>query len=298
MPKIPTPQEKLIGEHPSPPDFFATWLQHEDCAVSTTEPYRKHRKLNEVAGQREVAIEQLAQWIFKHHISESRLRVWRKERLKEIYKKNGIDVQVSVLPPWFPKSHSTKVGNATEIIMSEYLESSSGLNLLIFRLRYNPNVDQSMKGDDALLFNKANIFEKVLVGESKFRSDITNVGKVVNEITTWVNTDRRYPVSIGFIAEIIEKEDPTLSEQLYELEADIHAKKCPIINAGFVISEPKISASKPSKMTDGRFKPNQEHSVLISLGLDSPEEIINKAFEEAWKLLQTAGENADETSTI
>lgn len=296
MIKIPTPQETLIGAHPVSPNFFATWLQHEDCAVPSDEPHKKHRKLNEIAGQRDAAIEQLAEWIFKHHISDSKLRAWRKQRLKEIYQKHGLDSQISTLPPWFPKSDTTKAGNATEVLMSEYLESSSGLTLLIFRLRYNPNVDQSMKGDDALCFNRANIFEKVLVGESKFRS--TAAGAAVDEILEWMNTNRRYPVSIGFVAEIIENEDADLSEQLYLLEADIHARKCSVINAGFFLSQPTISASGVAKVSDGRFKPNHEQAVLISLGLDNPKEIVEKAFENAWKLLKNAGENPDEITPI
>ena len=61
-------------------------------------------------------------------------------------------------------------GNVAEIILIEYLKKSTGFSPFIYKLRYNPNVEQSMKGDDVLLFNPKNVFERIYYGESKYRS--------------------------------------------------------------------------------------------------------------------------------
>ena len=61
-----------------------------------------------------------------------------------------------------PKLDTTQKGNCAEVILSEYLVSTSGLDLLIYMLHYNTNVNQSMKGDDVLLFNQDKIDEKII----------------------------------------------------------------------------------------------------------------------------------------
>lgn len=290
------PQEKLIGPHPVSPNFFGIWLQCEDCVIPPNEPNKKHRKLNEINGQRDAAIDNLKDWLINHHISESKLNSLRNIRISEIYNKHGLGVHAPSFPKWLPSSQTTRAGNAAEVLMSEYLQASSKMELLIYRLRYNPNVDQSMKGDDALLFNKNNLFEKVIVGEAKFRSSAS--GAAVDDIVKWMNTDRRYPISIGFVAEIIEKEDEQLSLQLYKLEADIHsARICPVINVGFYVSLPKISKTRAPTISDEHFKPNHPNAVMISLGLNSPYDVVEQAFNRAEQILKDEISNTTQAET-
>lgn len=53
----------------------------------------------------------------------------------------------------YPANPNTRKGNVAEVVLAEYLVANEGISVPIYRLRYNPNVDQSMKGDDALAFD-------------------------------------------------------------------------------------------------------------------------------------------------
>ena len=67
-----------------------------------------------------------------------------------------------------PKVEVTQKGNVAEIILVEYLRETTSLSPIIHKLRYNTNVEQSMKGDDVLLLNPTNVFEKVIQSEMSY----------------------------------------------------------------------------------------------------------------------------------
>jgi Cap4 SAVED domain len=82
--------------------------------------------------------------------------------------------------PRFPIDPSTRKGNLAEVVLAEYLVAATGIVLPIYRLRYNPNIDQSMKGDDVLAFDLDSNPVRIIVGEAKFRG--TSTKKAVEEI--------------------------------------------------------------------------------------------------------------------
>ena len=105
-------------------------------------------------------IEMISDWLIKHHLSEK-----KQLRLKKLYTKYGYGEIHQNLKP-FPTSDKTKKGNCTEVILAEYLSEVTKLELLVFKFRYNPNIDQSMKGDDVLILNPKKLTEKIIVGGS------------------------------------------------------------------------------------------------------------------------------------
>jgi len=264
---MPTDQEKLIGEHKTDgSDIFTIWLNHEDKPATDT---KKHRQLLENNASREQLVDALSSWIIEHHISEKKIK--RLERRKEILDKHGY-LQFLDKQSLLPNSDKTKKGNGAEILMAEYLKFSSELDLLVFRLRYNPNVDQSMKGDDALLFNKRNLQHQIMVGESKFRS--TPSKKSVEDIVNSFKANYNIPISIPFVASIMEDNgDEELAWNLEDLNSALHLQKTAIVNVGLLMSNTNASPT-----VERHLNSDNKNFVMLSLGIENPVDLINESF--------------------
>jgi len=261
-------QNELIGTHPIDPNFFANWLLSEDILDT---PKRRHRKLLEHPLKREVAIDIIKDYLIKHHIDESQIE--RFKRKKEILDKRGYSDYIKNQHK-FPKSDITQRGNCAEVILSEYLKSTSLLESLVYRLRYNTNVEQSMKGDDVLLLNILDLKTKIIVGEAKFRS--TPDKTVVNEITKGFGS-KKLPLSLPFLAQVIrDKGDEEFAESLEDLNAEMHYLDVPIINVGFLLSN-----SKAANFIELHGDCDNDSLVLISLGIDDPCGLVKDAFDKA-----------------
>ncbi len=266
--KKPTNQEELIGKHPVD-GFFATWLDCNDIDVTEE---KKHRSLSEKEAERDNAINQLADWLITHHLGDRRQE--RMERKKEILDTYGYKEYLK-FQKIFPDSDRTKKGNFTEILLSEYLQVSSGLKSLVFRLRFNPNVDQSMKGDDVLLFDMVEMNRKIILGEAKYRG--TPTAAIVNEIVDAFNSKDRLPLSITFVAErMSELGNNNLADKLEDLNAEMYKLKIPIIHTGFLLSNPNASRN-----VEANTKSSNENFVILSLGMNNLQEFVDKSFELA-----------------
>jgi len=103
-----------------------------------------------------------------------------------------------------PNDHRTRMGNFMEILAYE-LAKASGYDLPVLRLRYNPNPEQSMKGDDILGFRFAQEGKErdtVLVGEAKFRKEYKK--RAVEEAyEALTRSFRPYPRSMEFVRTIL-----------------------------------------------------------------------------------------------
>ena len=101
----------------------------------------------------------------------------------------------------FPTNASTRKGNLAEVILAEYVVAASGLALPVYRLRYNPNIDQSMKGDDVLAFDLDANPVRIVIGEAKFRGVSTK--KAVEEIVEGLVRSYKggIPASLQFVAD-------------------------------------------------------------------------------------------------
>jgi hypothetical protein len=179
-----------------------------------------------------------------------------------------------------PTFDKTKKGNFAEIVLAEYLLATSKLDLLVYRLRYNTNVDQSMTGDDVLLLNRSDLHKKIIVGEAKFRT--TPNKNVVDEIINSFKGDKRFPISITFLSHKLSQEgNDELAEKLEDLQTDLYKMRIPIINVGFLFS----SLSAPEIIENNAIHDNP-YLIILSLGVNKPFEIVNEAYQLAQKRLE------------
>jgi hypothetical protein len=233
-----TEQEKRIGAHPTS-DIFSTWLTHEDLPTSDA---KKHRKLSENISERGNAVEKLARWIIQHHVIDANVKRWQQIK-QDIYKKHDFEKYITKA---LPSDFTTQKGNATEILLSEYLKNTSALEWLIFKLRYSSlNIDQALKGDDILLFDKKNLKRRVILGESKYRTKPTT--DVIEDILYSMGGEIRFPISIHFVSDRLRElgnEDlgndvADLAIYIEGLDASKKAKNDFMVNIGFLLSNVK-----------------------------------------------------------
>lgn len=270
-----TEQERLIGEHPQSPHIFGEWLTHIDYPTTAS---KKHRKLEENDELRNQAISNIADWILTHHIIEQRTDAL--ERKAQILQKHEFDEYIKSLN-LLPSAEKTMKGNMAEIILVEYLQESTGLSPIIHKLRYNPNINQAMKGDDVLLLNPDNVFERIIYGESKYRSVPSK--QAIEDAVSNLEGSKRLPVSIGFVADrLYEMGNTELADQLMDLQHLLKDDRIDVHNVGFLLSTksttPSIDTSTQVERHLSTINPNL---VFISLGLDNPMEIVEESFKLA-----------------
>lgn len=276
-----TEQESLIGLHPINPSFFADWLNSEDQTVLPEKPNKKHRKLSELAGKRKFAIDKIAEWIIEHHIDGKKIKRMQ-DRKAEIMSKYNIEIDEYIDEQnFFPKIDNTKSGNATEIILSRYLQDSAGLQMLAYKLTYNPNVDQSMKGDDCLLFNIADLTSKIIVGEAKYRG--TPSKQTVKNMVNNLENSKRLPISLPFIStHLTAIGEEQLASQIDDLQFEVSKGRVPIVNVGLLLSSKgKTKTTDAAICVESSLDSTNENLVVLSLAVDNPLEIITEAFELA-----------------
>jgi len=265
-------QSELIGEHPKSGIFF-DWFE---CKDTPTTDEKKHRKLTNKGIANDVIVRHLAEWILKHHANESRLA--RIEKKKRILEKHHFDEYMDDRVPFPVKSVTTQKGNLGEIILGEYLTASSGLELLVYKLQYNPNVEQSMKGDDILLFEKDNVQNKVIMGEAKFRT--TRNKKALDDIVGSLSI-KNLPISLTFVCDRLEEMGKIdLADEIDKLISNLHKSKTPITYVGFYHSDIRVSET-----IEKNLKSENKNLVVISYGENNPAQLVKDSFDEALKMI-------------
>lgn len=265
-------QDDLIGRHPKLPNIFASWLNSNDVATTGTKTHRSLTPL--ITTTNNDLVEWLGRKLFDHHHSDYRI-----EKLKENYTKLGFDKYAKEHRK-LPKADKTKKGNATEIILTEYVESCFEKKLIkVFKLKYNPNVDQAIKGDDTLMVDiiKENGKEKVklYLGEAKFRKVPNKT--VVNTIAKSLSKDKR-PLSYSFLIDEIGRDgkNKALADLLDTFIVDEIKGKGDLINVGLLLSN-----TDTFRIVETNLNSDNPQMILISIGLDNPQDLITKAFEKA-----------------
>ncbi|WP_237705171.1 Hachiman antiphage defense system protein HamA [Bacillus coahuilensis] len=257
-------------------------MSHEDLPVSNN---KIHRKLIETEGMREYAVEQISDWIITHHIADSTIARLKRKR-DMIVRKYGLNEYLNQ-QQMLPVAEKTMRGNGAEIVLAEYLQASTQLQLLLYKLRYNPNVSQSIKGDDVLLFNKENLIDKVILGESKFRK--TPNKAAVEEITEEFGKNLKLPLSILFVANrLSELGEEELADKLEELNIDVKQGKVPVVNVGFLLSNHNTATN-----VENHLHSENPSFIFLSLGLEKPEELLSQSFALANEKLKRGIENED-----
>ena len=149
------------------------------------------------------------------------------------------------------------------------------------KLKYNPNVDQAIKGDDTLMVD---LFEengnekiKIYLGESKFRT--TPQKNVVEDITKSLNKDT-LPLSYTFLVEEIAKSDELLARKLDDYIVQDIKDRGDLIYVGLLLSN-----TKTSETVEKHLNSDNSNLVFISIGIGQPEEFIKSIFEKAEELI-------------
>lgn len=263
-----TEQTKLIGEHPNV-GIFNEWCTCQDTIPSMR---KKHRQLSDKGVDRAKLIEKLSDWIIKHHTPQKQLE--RFEKKKSILNKHAFKEYVSKNMPFPIKNFTTQKGNLGEVILVEYLKSSSGLELLVYKLNFNPNIEQSMKGDDVLLFDKNDIKNKIIMGESKYRT--TPDKTVVDDIMKSLSKDS-LPISLPFIRDRLDELGMgDLADEVDDLIGEVYKNNIPIVYVGFLHSNHNVANTVETHMNT-----DNENLVVISYGEQNPGSLIKESFDKA-----------------
>ena len=257
--------KQIIDKHPIE-HVYGTSLSSTDKLTTSGVP---HRVLTE-NGNRNTFIDFTVDALKKHHISSGGL-ARRKKKIAE-FRIKGLDI--SILSP-YPTSDITKRGNFAEVVVAEYINASTSAELPIYKLRYNPNPDQSMKGNDVLLFDLDSEPVRIIVCESKFRSAPNK--KAVTEILDGLARSHKsmLPVSLTFVSDrLYDQGKNELGEKVSKCAELFASNKLNIDYVGFLLGDGSTSTHIDRSTT------TELHRLLmISLGVDSPLDMVDEAFQ-------------------
>jgi hypothetical protein len=262
--------DPVIGDHPSPPHAFGKLLTAKDGKTGSKVP---HRALAERDGIRAAAIESLREMLVQHHGSPDALK--RTEEHREAMKRLGLDGEQARLRR-FPTNVSTRKGNLAEIVLAEYVAAASGGVLPIYRLRYNPNVDQSMKGDDVLAFDLEVKPARIIVGEAKFRG--TSSAAAVTEIVEGLLRSYKggVPASLQFVVDrLFEVGQTDLGRRVLDCARLFALGDLRIDYVGMLLSDKK-AAERVDNATPGSLR----RLAMISLGVQDPDALVDACYRK------------------
>ncbi|MBC5995108.1 Hachiman antiphage defense system protein HamA [Pontibacter cellulosilyticus] len=271
-------QINLIGNHPSYPHPYERWLACNDVARTSSKCHRSLTAL--IPSSDQALIDWLANKLVHHHYTDFRLR-----KLKEMYSTLGFP-KYAEQNRKLPKEDKVKKGNATEILLTEYIEACLDKKLIkAFKLKYNPNVDQAIKGDDTLMVDliklKEEEYVKLYLGEAKFRK---KPSKNVIDVIGLSLGKEKLPISYSFLIDELARDPSTeaMADALDKYFIDEIKGKGNLMYTGFLLSD-----TDTHDVVEKHLSSDNPDFILISVGVDNPEELINKAFERAEELLST-----------
>jgi len=136
-----------------------------------------------------------------------------------------------------------------------------------------------MKGDDTLLVDvvtdKKSTKVRLYLGEAKFRKTPTSA--VVKTISKSLSKDKK-PLSYSFIIDELGRSDATkpLADLLDTFLIDEIKGKGDLIYTGFLLSN-----TDAFNVVEANLNSDNPFFVLVSVGIQDPEDLITKAFEKA-----------------
>lgn len=264
--------EQIVGPHPLPPHPCGNCLVAEDQKTVHDIP---HRVLKNEPQKRDELITVMVQWIVNHHVSPESVERDRKRR--DALERQGLHDPTLRLP----RNTSTQKGNWAEILLAEYVAASCNAQLPVYRLRYNPNVDQSMKGDDVLAFDLDSDPVRILVGEAKFRSTSTKV--VVGELIDALEKSHsgNVPASLQFVADrLFDSGQDELGAKVAECNTLFAQNRLQLDYVGLLVSNAHAHAhvSSSGQSTIQRL-------AVMSLDLPDPGGVVADCYAKAAELV-------------
>lgn len=260
----------ILGPHPSPPDPFGQFFSSTDGKTETSVP---HRAMGEIPEHRDRAVSTIREMLIRHHASPEAHE--RNRRLREAIGRLGFGMEQAKVR-LFPETPNTQKGNLAEVVLAEYVVATEGATLPIYRLRYNTNIDQSMKGDDVLAFDFGEAPVRVIVGEAKFRaiSDTATVKDIVSALSR--SQKGGIPVSLQFVAErIYESGNIELGDRILACVRLFAEERLRIDHVGFLLSDSaaaeRVHTGTPADLNS---------LLMISLGLSNPNDLCDACFTD------------------
>jgi hypothetical protein len=264
---------QVVGPHPIPPHPFGIHFTATDQHTAHSVP---HRVLDDAPLQLVEFTSAMTQWIVTHHVRPE--AVERDRILREALVRQGF---LNPARSRFPNNPITQKGNWAEILLAEYVAVSCSAQLPVYRLRYNPNVDQSMKGDDVLAFDLDSNPVRVLVGEAKFRSTPTKAA--VEELVSALARSHsgNIPASLQFVADLLfESGNNELGAKVAACNALFAQGRLQLDYVGLLVS---------SKNAHSHVERNAKSSIhrlaVMSIGLADPEGIVANSYAGAAALI-------------
>jgi hypothetical protein len=256
----------IIKNHPNEPDPLAISLQSNDKFTETGVPHRELIDTN----HSDLFHEYMLPLLRLHHIRPDSL-----EKLRAKIKLSNISNIPLQLSP-YPRNPNTRKCNFAEIFLAEYLKLTTDTKLPVYRLRFNPNKEESMKGDDVLLFDLDSTPVRIIVGEAKFR-ETPSKEAVIEIVENLVRSNKLFiPLSLIFVANrLFDEGYKELSEKVHNCSFMFSSDQLEIDYVGLLMSN--MNANKHIN----RHTTNELHNLLmISLGMINPEQIIEKSFNQ------------------
>lgn len=256
----------IINHHPIGKHPFSVSLQASDV---TTQSGVAHRELTGNDNV-DVLIKHIVPVMQKHHLTPDALK--RHQDLIDSMKIANLPKPRSP----YPQNLITRKGNFVEIFLAEYLDATTETQLPIYRLRYNTNPDQSMKGDDVLLFDLDSDPVRIVVGESKFRGT-PNKQSVIDIVDGLIRSNKAgLPISLMFVADMLFLENkPELGKKVQNCAVLFAVNRLHIDYVGLLMS------NHNAKNPINKHTMNTLHNLLmISLGVQNPEAIVTQAFDQ------------------
>ncbi|GHU94789.1 hypothetical protein FACS1894208_06490 [Clostridia bacterium] len=256
----------IIGEHPTG-HAYGVFLAA--CDKQTDSGFQ-HRELTE-NGRTDSFLAHTVNVLRLHHLSDEALE--RRKVHIASFKIKGLDY--SRLSP-YPHDDNVRKGNFAEVITAEYLDATTPTSLPVYRLRYNTNVNQSMKGEDVLLFDLDSDPIRIIVAESKFRKAPSKADVIEMVEGLERSHSGTLPVSLAFVSDRLYDEGKAeLGEKVMKCAELFATDKLNIDYVGLMLGNANTSANIQRNVK------SQLHNLLvISLGVNEPENLVLRAFDE------------------
>lgn len=263
---------QIVGPHPLPPHPCGSGLTAIDQKTLYDVP---HRILENNPQHQDELYNAITKWIVNHHVSPESIERDRKRR--DALERQGFQDPTQRLP----SNTSTQKGNWAEILLAEYVAASCNTQIPVYRLRYNPNVDQSMKGDDVLVFDLDSNPVRVLIGEAKFRS--TSKKDVVGELIESLEKSHsgNVPASLQFVADrLFDSGQAELGEKVAQCNTLFAQNRLQLDYVGLLVSNTKahdhVCSTAQSKV---------QRLAVMSLALADPAVVVVDTYKKAAKLI-------------
>ena len=256
----------ILNQHPTTTHSYGLALNAVDGFTNSGTP---HRKLSE-NGKTDIFLDFTVQALQNHHADPQKLH-----RIRKTIQSLGVNARESQQSP-YPQADKTRKGNFAEVVLAEYIKACTTAQLPVYRLRYNPNIEQAMKGDDVLMFDLDSDPVRIIVGESKFRG--TPDEHAVTDILDGLKRSHNagLPVSLAFVVDrLFDSGRNDLAEKLNDCTSLFLENKLTIDYIGLLLSD-RNTSNHVNKHTTGEL----HNLLMISLNVNTPEVLVSTAFEK------------------